>query len=127
MRFGFFGFLIGFAIFPQDGQAQSAVQTADGAVLRGLDKVSGDIQDFPLRAGSSFDLGALNVALSECRYPVDNPMGDAFAYITISEDPLQPPVFMGWMVASSPALNPLDHRRYDVWVLRCAMSEASTE
>ncbi|MGB1970407.1 MAG: DUF2155 domain-containing protein, partial [Paracoccaceae bacterium] len=35
--------------------------------------------------------------------------------------------FMGWMVASSPALNPLDHRRYDVWVLRCAMSEASTE
>ena len=98
MRFGFFGFLIGFAIFAQDGQAQSAVQTADGALLRGLDKVSGDIQDFPLRAGSSFDLGALNVALSECRYPVDNPMGDAFAYITISEDPLQPPVFMGWMV-----------------------------
>jgi len=69
----------------------------------------------------------LNVVLSECRYPVDNPMGDAFAYLTISEDPLQPPVFMGWMVASSPALNPLDHRRYDVWVLRCAMSEASTE
>ena len=53
MRFGFFGFLIGFAICAQDGQAQSAVQTADGAVLRGLDKVSGDIQDFPLRAGSS--------------------------------------------------------------------------
>ena len=127
MRFGFFGFLIGFAIFAQVGQAQSSVQIADGAVLRGLDKVSGDIQDFPLRAGSSFDLGTLNVALSECRYPVDNPMGDAFAYITIFEDPLQPPVFMGWTVASSPALNPLDHRRYDVWVLRCAMSEASTE
>jgi len=127
MRFGFFVFLIGFVIFAQGGQAQSSVQIADGAVLRGLDKVSGDIQDFPLRAGSSFDLGTLNVALSECRYPVDNPMGDAFAYITISEDPLQPPVFMGWMVASSPALNPLDHRRYDVWVLRCAMSEASTE
>ena len=127
MRFGFFGFLIGFTIFAQVGQAQSSVQTADGAVLRGLAKVSGDIQDFPLRAGSSFELGALNVALSECRYPLDNPMGDAFAYITISEDPLQPPAFMGWMVASSPALNPLDHRRYDVWVLRCAMSEASTE
>ena len=63
MRFGFFGFLIGFAIFAQDGQAQSAVQTADGAVLRGLDKVRGDIQDFPLRAGSSIELGALKVAL----------------------------------------------------------------
>ena len=127
MRFSLFGFLIGFAICAEDGRAQSAVQTADGAVLRGLDKVSGDIEDFPLRAGSSFELGALNVTLSECRYLVDNPMGDAFAYLTIAEDPLQPPVFMGWMVASSPALNPLDHRRYDVWVLRCAMSEASTE
>jgi len=29
------------------------------------------------------------------------------------------PVFKGWMIASSPALNALDHPRYDVWVLRC--------
>ena len=127
MRFCFFYFLISVALCAQDGQAQSAVQTADGAVIRGLDKVSGDIQDFLLRASSSFELGALNVTLSECRYPVDNPMGDAFAYVIISEDPLQPPVFKGWMVASSPALNSFNHRRYDVWVLRCAMFEGSTE
>ena len=29
------------------------------------------------------------------------------------------PVFSGWMIASSPALNALDHARYDVWVMRC--------
>ncbi|NDI06773.1 MAG: DUF2155 domain-containing protein, partial [Rhodobacteraceae bacterium] len=27
----------------------------------------------------------------------------------------------------SPALNPLEHARYDVWVLRCAMAETSGE
>ena len=27
--------------------------------------------------------------------------------------------FQGWMLASSPALNPLDHPLYDVWVLEC--------
>ncbi|MGB0439332.1 MAG: DUF2155 domain-containing protein [Paracoccaceae bacterium] len=29
------------------------------------------------------------------------------------------PVFEGWIIASSPALNAMDHARYDVWVLRC--------
>ncbi|MGB0800115.1 MAG: DUF2155 domain-containing protein, partial [Planktomarina sp.] len=28
----------------------------------------------------------------------------------------------GWMVASSPALNALEHPRYDIWVLRCKTS-----
>ena len=28
-------------------------------------------------------------------------------------------IFSGWMLASSPALNALEHPRYDVWVLRC--------
>ena len=30
--------------------------------------------------------------------------------------------FAGWMIADSPALNALDHPRYDVWVLRCITS-----
>ncbi|MEC8294787.1 MAG: DUF2155 domain-containing protein, partial [Pseudomonadota bacterium] len=28
-------------------------------------------------------------------------------------------MFRGWMMASAPALNALDHARYDVWPLRC--------
>ena len=28
-------------------------------------------------------------------------------------------LFDGWMIASSPALNALDHPRYDVWVIGC--------
>jgi len=31
----------------------------------------------------------------------------------------QYPDFDGWMIASAPALNALDHARYDVWVMRC--------
>ena len=41
----------------------------------------------------------------------------------VIEDPLYTEVaFSGWMVASSPALNALDHSRYDIWVLRCMTS-----
>ena len=31
-------------------------------------------------------------------------------------------LFEGWMVASAPGLNPFDHMRYDIWVLRCSNS-----
>ena len=36
-------------------------------------------------------------------------------------------VFSGWMFASSPALNPLEHPVYDVWVLSCHDGEAPAD
>jgi hypothetical protein len=33
----------------------------------------------------------------------------------------RPALFRGWMFASSPALNPLEHPVYDVWVIDCKM------
>lgn len=92
---------------------------APGASLRGLDKVSGEVVDLNLSIGETATLGRIEVTLGECRYPEDNPTGEAYAWLEI-EDPLRTSrVFEGWMVASSPALNALDHARYDVWVIRC--------
>ena len=47
--------------------------------------------------------------------------------LVINEQPEAKNIFDGWMIASSPALNPLDHSRYDVWALRCAMADTSGE
>ena len=92
---------------------------APGAAVRGLDKVSGEVIDLQLAIGETAALGRIEVTLGECRYPEDNPTGEAYAWLEI-EDPLRTSrVFEGWMVASSPALNALDHARYDVWVIRC--------
>lgn len=33
------------------------------------------------------------------------------------------PIFKGWMFASSPAVNALEHPTYDVWVIACRMEE----
>ena len=95
------------------------VEAASGAVLRGLDKISGTVQDMVLAAGETAQLGRLSVELGECRYPIDNPSGDAFAFLTVRSEGLDNPAFQGWMMASSPALSALDHPRYDVWVIRC--------
>ncbi|MEM0947416.1 MAG: DUF2155 domain-containing protein [Pseudomonadota bacterium] len=98
------------------------VETAAGALLRGIDKVSGEVRDIELAAGGQETLGRLTVELGECRFPTDNPNGDAFAFLTVRAAGLDRPAFEGWMVASSPALSALDHPRYDVWVIRCMSS-----
>lgn len=99
--------------------AQQEVETGTGAVLRWLDKINGETRDIELPNASGQVIGSLRVELGECRYPAGNPSGDAFAFLTIQTEPGAPPVFSGWMVASSPALNPMEHARYDVWVLNC--------
>jgi hypothetical protein len=95
---------------------------AAGAVLRGLDKVNGQVVDMELAVGEAARMGRLTVTLEECRYPVDNPAGDAFALVRVDAEGLEAPAFEGWMIASSPALSALEHPRYDVWVIRCRSS-----
>ena len=92
---------------------------ASGALLRGLDKVTGVATDLELATGSSLTFGRLVIDLGNCRYPAADPSSNAYAHLTIHDLVVSAPVFDGWMVAASPALNALDHPRYDVWLLRC--------
>ncbi|MCA0849190.1 DUF2155 domain-containing protein [Salipiger thiooxidans] len=102
--------------------AQEATSSGTGAVLRGLDKLTGRASDIELGTGQTAQFGRIEISLAECRYPVGNQAGDAFAFLTVREAGHPDPAFRGWMVASSPALNAMDHQRYDVWVLRCTSS-----
>ena len=99
-------------------QAQQ-VNLGQGANLRALDKLNGDVADLEVGAGGFVEFGRLEIELGECRYPAGNPSGDGYAYLTIRERGKADPVFRGWMIASSPALNAMDNARYDVWVMRC--------
>lgn len=101
--------------------AASAIRATNGsgAMLRGLDKLNGIATDIEVTAGDSVEIGRISVTLGECRYPEDNPSGEAFAWMTITDPSRDVTLFEGWMIASSPALSALDHPRYDVWVIRC--------
>lgn len=115
---------LGAPLFPAQGQD---VATAQGASLRALDTVSGDVEDFTLDVGQTTDFGHLRITLKECRYPAENPAADGYALLTIIDRLGAKKVFDGWMIASSPGLNALDHPRYDVWVLRCKTSSTATD
>jgi hypothetical protein len=107
---------------PRETREDIRVTSSGGALLRGLDKVSGEVTDLDLSVGETVTLGRLSVTLGDCRYPADDPAGDAFAFLRIEAQGLSGPAFEGWMIASSPALSALDHPRYDVWVMRCRSS-----
>lgn len=99
-------------------QAQE-VTRAQGALLRGLDKISGRTTDLPVSVGEAVRLGRLELRLGECRFPSGDPSSDAFAQMTIIDTVQNVTLFSGWMIASSPALSALDDARYDVWVIAC--------
>ena len=52
-------------------------------------------------------------------------MRDSMAYLEIFTQPRgdgtgEPrEIFQGWMYASSPGLNPMEHPLYDAWVIAC--------
>jgi len=89
-------------------------------VLRVLDKITGAVTDLEMAPGSERVIDHLTVRFAECRYPVDNPTGDAIGLMSLFYQDNPEPIFQGWMIASAPALNALDHARYDVWMLRCS-------
>ena len=119
MRTWIFSGLI--AALPLSSIAQEAT-TGREADLRILDKLNGIVRDVTMRAGETATLGLMQIVLQECRYPTANPNGDAFAELRVTFNNAEEPVFDGWLIASAPALNAMEHPRYDVWVLRCRSS-----
>ncbi|SDX49458.1 DUF2155 domain-containing protein [Roseicitreum antarcticum] len=102
--------------------ASQETANGTGAMVRALDRAAGESEDFSLAAGETVGFGRISINVTQCRYPVDNPEGNAFAWVTVWDTDSAVVHFDGWMVAASPALNAMDHPRYDVWVLRCNRS-----
>ncbi len=109
--------LVALALGAPAAQAQAA--TGTGVVIRALDKITGDTRDVTMPSAATARFGRMSVDHAECRYPEGNPSGDAFALLRVRDTASEDVVFQGWMIASAPALNALDHPRYDIWVLRC--------
>jgi hypothetical protein len=103
-------------------EPQRYYASAPGAVLRGLDRISGAATDLALRAGESVQYARLRLTLAECRYPADDPSSNAYARLSIINTLTERTLFSGWMIADSPALSALDDPRYDVWVIRCKIN-----
>lgn len=96
-------------------------------VLRGLDKVTARTRDFEVNIGEEVQFGALTVRAQYCRKRPPEETPETYAFLQIIDrrtdgfgvDIDGEAVFSGWMFASRPAQNPLEHPVYDIWVLDC--------
>jgi len=99
------------------------VSNSQWAIVRVLDKMGGTSTELEAKVGLEIKFGSLLITVEECRYPVKNPTGNAFAYLRITNFLSDAVELIGWMVASSPALTALDHARYDVSLVRCKLEQ----
>lgn len=92
--------------------------------LQALDKITARISTLTIEVGEPSRYGTLELLVHACTFrPPTMPPEDA-ALIEISSVDHKglisaAPIFKGWMFASSPALNALEHPVYDVSVLDC--------
>jgi hypothetical protein len=95
-------------------------------VLRGLDKITGRAIDVNAPVGMPVRFGSLSITARYCyTVPPEEPP-ETTAFLQIDETKAGTPakrMFSGWMFASTPALNALEHPVYDVWVINCKTEE----
>ena len=98
--------------------------------LQGLDKITARIKTLKFNVGEKNNFGILEVFIKRCVLSKPTETTESMAYITIfdnSETSLKNKqtniVFNGWMFASSPALNALEHPVYDLILISCKNSK----
>lgn len=120
---------------PKDQAVEKPIETRtkrprfNVAILQTLDKVTAETVRFEAAIGQPIRYKNIVLTVRACEQAAsDEPVEDSMAYVTVQSQPRAAPgkprpaprqVFRGWMYASSPALNPLEHSVYDAWLISC--------
>ena len=108
--------------------AQNVGAAGSVAILRGLDKVTGQYRDFSAPAGKPVKFYTLDIVVRACQKAPAEEAPETAVFVEVTDTPLKKkgaeepkPVKMlsGWIFGSSPALNALEHPVYDVWAIDC--------
>lgn len=121
--------------------AAAGPAAAQRAVIRGLDKVTGHAADYTLTLGRAARIGTLEVVARACSKTAPEETPEVRIYLQVYDNSPAPEgaetapegaetapegaeterrqIFSGWMFASSPGLNALEHPTYDIWAIDC--------
>ncbi len=92
------------------------------AVFSGLDKITGRTISFEVAIDETVQFGSLQLTPRVCysRPAYEKPQTTVFVEvdeITLKNEYKR--IFTGWMFASSPGLNAIEHPVYDIWLTDC--------
>jgi hypothetical protein len=98
-------------------------------MLRGLDKITGKPTDIAAPIGKPVRFATLTITARYCYSTPASETPETSAFIQIDDhrpDQSAKHIFSGWMYASSPSLNGMEHPLYDVWVINCSNGAPNT-
>ena len=120
----FFAFLIMTILY--SNSSYSKWLEGDIAIFQGLDKITARIKTLEFEVGKNNKFGILDINIKRCVFSKPTETPESIVYINIldnSKKQIQSKntnvVFNGWMFASSPALNALEHPVYDLVLIEC--------
>jgi hypothetical protein len=98
-------------------------------MLRGLDKITGRPTNIVAPIGKPVQFATLTITARYCYSTPASETPETSAFVQIDDhrpDQSVKRVFSGWMYASSPGLNAVQHPLYDVWVINCSNGAPNT-
>lgn len=117
--------LLASSLHAAEKNQEIATENRPVVVLSGLDKITTQLSTIEIAENETVRFGTLEITMRHCRSnpPEETPESVAFLeIIDVGHNQQKKKVFSGWMFASSPALSPLEHPVYDVWVKTCKMA-----
>ena len=91
-------------------------------MMRGLDKITGRPTSITAAIGKPVQFATLTITARFCYSTPPSETPETAAFVQIEDhrtDQAPRRIFSGWMYASSPGLNGVEHPLYDVWVISC--------
>ena len=112
------------AAAPQAPAPQPVAPATDHAVLelRALDKITGKATTILAPLNVPVKFATLTIVARSCYSTPPSETPETSAFLQIDDHRPDKPerrVFSGWMYASSPGLNSMQHPLYDVWAIKC--------
>jgi hypothetical protein len=105
-----------------------AVAAASGKptlLMRGLDKITGRAFDIVAPLNTPVKFATFTITARFCYSTPQSETPETAAFVQIDDARPDKPlkrIFSGWMYASSPGLNGVQHPLYDVWAIFCRTS-----
>ncbi len=96
------------------------------AKMQAMDKITGHVTEIDVPVGGLAYFGSFSILARKCvtRSPEEAPENTAFIDVVDNyqtDNPVN--IFKGWMFSSTPAISPVEHPIYDVWLLQCYNSK----
>ncbi|PHY21456.1 DUF2155 domain-containing protein [Caulobacter sp. BP25] len=102
------------------------------AIMQALDKVTTETMRFEVPVGQPIRYKTLVFTVRACETAASDEVApETTAYVIVDTQPKAQAgrpapagrqIYKGWMYASSPGLNPLQHPVYDAWLIACKQS-----